>query len=198
MKNTIAAFWDCNPYAISQIGHLEFGLKKISPGGHWIGITGIACKKAKLPLEQVVLAHTLVSLTLHDAFVACWDEKYRSNRIRPETVINQYLDPLWKPLLQTPPFPEYTSGHSVASTAAAGILTRIFGDEFKFKDTTEKEFGLKSRTFSSFNRAAEEACISRFYGGIHYMDAIVEGQWQGNEISNHIISKVWSRIAPSF
>lgn len=188
-KNTIASFWDCNPYAISQIGHIEFGLKKISPGGHWIGITGIACLKKKLPLEKTIFTHTIVSVTLHDSFVACWDEKYRSDRIRPETIINQYIDPTWKPLLQTPPFPEYVSGHSVVSTSAAILLTEIFGDNFRFKDNSEEEFGLKTRKFKSFKQAAAEACISRFYGGIHYMDAIVEGESLGKNVANYIISQ---------
>lgn len=188
-KNEIAAFWDCNPYAISQIGHLEFGLKKISPGGHWMEITGIACKKSRFSIGQTIFAHTLLATSLHDAFVACWDEKYRSDRIRPETVINRHIDKSWNPLLQTPPFPEYVSGHSVVSTSAAEILTVIFGDNFKFRDTSEKKYGLKTRRFKSFKHAAEEACISRLYGGIHYMDAIDEGEWQGRKIGEFIYKK---------
>ena len=164
-KNEIAAFWDCNPYVISQIGHLEFGLKKISPGGHWIGIAGIACKKAKFPLDKTIFTHTILAITLHDAFIACWDEKYRSERVRPETVINRNIDKFWSPLLQTPPFPEYVSGHSVVSTASAEILSIIFGENFRYRDTTEREYGLKTRKYKSFRQAASEACISRLYGG---------------------------------
>ncbi|MES1181598.1 MAG: vanadium-dependent haloperoxidase, partial [Flavobacterium sp.] len=134
----IAMFWDCNPFALQQIGHLEFGVKKISPGGHWMGITGIACKKAKKNLSQTVYIHTAVACTIADAFISCWDEKYRSNRIRPETAIKRLINPTWHPLLQTPPFPEYTSGHSVISTAAAEILTIFFGDKFTYTDDTEK------------------------------------------------------------
>jgi hypothetical protein len=189
-KNEIAAFWDCNPYAISQIGHLEFGLKKISPGGHWMGIAGIACKKARFSLQKTIYTHTLLALTLHDSFVACWDEKYRSDRIRPETVINRYIDKTWTPLLQTPPFPEYVSGHSVVSTSSALILTQIFGDNFRFKDTTENEFGLKPRTFKSFNQAAEEASISRIYGGIHFIDAVTEGQWLGRQVGQFVLQAI--------
>ncbi|MEK9741153.1 MAG: vanadium-dependent haloperoxidase [Flavobacteriaceae bacterium] len=189
VNNEIAAFWDCNPYAISQIGHLEFGLKKISPGGHWMGIAGIASIRSKMTIENALFSHTLLALSLHDAFVACWDEKYRSNRIRPETVINTYLDKRWTPILQTPPFPEYVSGHSVISTTSAEILTLLFGDNFKFRDNTEKEFGLRTRGYKSFRQAAEEACISRFYGGIHFMDAIDQGVWQGKKVANLIINK---------
>jgi len=186
----IANFWDCNPYHISQIGHVEFGTKKISPGGHWIGITGIACIKEKMPMGKTVLAHALVAVALHDAFMACWDEKYRSHRVRPETVINAHLDRSWRPLLQTPPFPEYVSGHSVASTTAAVLLTQIFGNEFAFADDTETEFGLPVRKFPSFEKAAEEASLSRLYGGIHFRDAIDQGIWQGNQVGNHVCAKL--------
>ena len=190
--NEIAAFWDCNPYAISQIGHLEFGLKKISPGGHWMGIAGIASLKAGFKIDKTIFTHTILALTLHDAFIACWDEKYRSDRVRPETVINRTMDKTWSPLLQTPPFPEYVSGHSVVSSASAEILTLIFGPKFPFRDTTEKEFGLKTRRYKSFQQAADEACISRLYGGIHYRDAIDEGVWQGKKIASYIIGKTKS------
>ncbi len=133
--------------------------------------------------------HALVAITLADAFIACWDEKYRSNRVRPETAIQRLIDPRWKPLLQTPPFPEYVSGHSVCSYAAATMLTQIFGGGFGFLDDTEVEFGLPTRQFTSFIQAAEEAAISRVYGGIHYMDAIEEGKWQGQQVANLAIQR---------
>lgn len=189
-KQLIAEFWDCNPYAISQIGHVEFGTKKISPGGHWIGIAGIACKKAHLSFEKTVLIHAVLALIMHDAFVVCWDEKYRSNRVRPETVINKVFDPLWRPLLQTPPFPEYVSGHSVVSSASAVVLTRFLGKKFAYTDDSEVEFGLPKRKFKSFQQAADEACISRLYGGIHFMDAIDQGRWQGKMVGEWAVLKL--------
>ncbi len=189
-QKAIAMFWDCNPFAVQQMGHVEFALKKISPGGHWIGITGIACLKKKTPMQQAVFIHAIVAATLHDAFISCWDEKYRSNRVRPETAINKWIDPRWRPLLQTPPFPEYSSGHSVISTASATILTQLLGDNFQFTDNTETEFGLPSRKFSSFRAAANEAALSRLYGGIHYRDAIENGQQQGQRIAEFIIEKL--------
>jgi hypothetical protein len=189
-QRSIAAFWDCNPFAVQYSGHMAIGLKKISPGGHWIGITGIACRQSSAPIGKTVEAYTLVALTLCDAFISCWDEKYSSDRIRPEAAINKYMDPAWKPLLQTPPFPEYTSGHSVISTASALILTSIFGDNFAFTDTTEEYFGLPARTFGSFAKAADEAAISRLYGGIHFRDAIEQGQVQGRNLALHIIRKI--------
>lgn len=189
-EKAIASFWDCNPFTLQQIGHVEFGLKKISPGGHWIGITGIACLKKETTLPQTVFIHTAVALTLSDAFISCWDEKYRSNRIRPETAIKKWIDIRWQSLLQTPPFPEYTSGHSVISTAAATVLTQILGDDFSFTDKTEVEFGLPERKFKSFLEASHEAAISRLYGGIHYRDAIENGVLQGEQIGTFIGQKI--------
>jgi len=186
-QKAIANFWDCNPFQVTYSGHMAIGLKKISPGGHWIGITGIACRQSNLIFDSTLLVHATLATTLHDAFVSCWTEKYRSNRIRPETAINKYLDSEWRPLLQTPPFPEYTSGHSVASSACAVILTSFFGDNFLYTDTTEEYFGLPKRKFKSFYAAAEEAAISRLYGGIHFRDACEEGVKQGKSIGNYVL-----------
>jgi hypothetical protein len=189
-EQAMAMFWDCNPFAMQQIGHVEFGIKKISPGGHWIGITGIACKKKKFSIGKTAFVHALVSIAIADAFIACWDEKYRSNRVRPETAIQKLIDRRWHPLLQTPPFPEYVSGHSVISTAAAITLTKIFGKNFSFADDTELEFELPVRKYTSFMQAAEQAAISRLYGGIHYRDAIDEGMRQGKKVGEFLINKL--------
>jgi hypothetical protein len=125
-----------------------------------------------------------------DAFIVCWDEKYRSNRIRPETYINRYINRKWQPVLQTPPFPEYTSGHSVVSTAAAEVLTYLLGDRFAYTDNSEELFEIPARSFSSFRDAATEAAISRLYGGIHYRDAIENGQQQGKEVGEFIVDRM--------
>ena len=185
-----AAFWDCNPFAVFYSGHAAIGLKKISPGGHWILISGIACRQAKASFRKTAAVHAMLALVLHDAFISCWDEKYRSDRIRPQTAINRHVNAEWTPLLQTPPFPEYTSGHSVVSAAAAEVLSYFFGDKFRFTDTSEEYFGLPPRTFNSFREAADEAALSRLYGGIHFRDAIEDGQKQGTSIGNFVISKV--------
>ncbi|WP_255157991.1 vanadium-dependent haloperoxidase [Siphonobacter sp. BAB-5385] len=186
----IAAFWDCNPFALEDNGHLMVGMKKISPGAHWLGITGIACQKAKVSFAQALKIHTVVAITLTDGFICCWDEKYRSNRIRPETAIRKLMDPHWRPFLQTPPFPEYLSGHSTISSAAAVVLTHYFGDHFAYTDTVEEPFGLKARSFQSFQQAADEAGMSRLYGGIHFMDAITEGREQGLKVGTWVIQRV--------
>jgi hypothetical protein len=189
-QNAIANFWDCNPYKLNVTGHIMHATKKITPGGHWINIVGLVCEKSKADFTKTAMTYAMVSTGLADAFISCWDEKYRSNLIRPETVINEFIDPEWLPLLQTPPFPEYTSGHSVASASAATILTSIFGDDFAFDDNTEVEFGLPVRSFTSFYHASDEAAISRLYGGIHYRPAIVNGVSQGKGVGALIVSKL--------
>lgn len=191
----VASFWDCNPYVSTHSGHVMFAAKKITPGGHWIGITQIACKESGADIMQTAEAYVWVSMALADGFISCWDEKYRSNLIRPETVINTYLDEDWRPALQTPPFPEYTSGHSVISTAAAIVLTHLFGDSFAFTDTVEVEYGLPERSFDSFIQASEEAAISRLYGGIHYRPAIDEGVKQGRSVGELVVDRVVTRTS---
>ncbi len=186
----IAQFWDCNPYVSVTRGHLMFAIKKITPGAHWIGICKIACKKINSDFDNTVYAYTKSSIAIADAFISCWDEKYRSNLIRPETLINQYFDDEWKPILQTPPFPEYTSGHSVASGAAAVVLTDIFGENFAFDDDTELIYGLPIRSFTSFNQAAREAAISRMYGGIHYRFAVEIGFKQGRDLGEFVVNNL--------
>lgn len=186
----IASFWDCNPFIVHQQGHVMFATKKISPGGHWIGITRTLCKQLNKSFSETAEAYALVAIGLYDGFISCWNEKYTSNLVRPETYINENIDPDWIPLLQTPPFPEYTSGHSVVSSASAEILTQLMGDNLSFTDSVEVEYGLYPRTFSSIKKAAEEACISRFYGGIHYMPAILNGAEQGQQVGSYVMSKL--------
>lgn len=186
----IAQFWDCNPYVSVNKGHFMFASKKITPGAHWIGICKIATKSNNSDFEKTVFAYTKTSIAIFDAFISCWDEKYRSNLIRPETLINKYIDNTWTPLLQTPPFPEYTSGHSVVSGAASEVLTQIFGDHFAFDDTTEINYGLPVRSFSSFRNAAKEAAISRIYGGIHYNSAVKNGLTQGVSLGKFVNEKL--------
>lgn len=192
-QKAIASFWDCNPFVMNVTGHVMFATKKISPGGHWINITRLACAQEKADMVRSAEAYVHVALSLADAFISCWDEKYRSNVIRPETYINQYVDENWRPLLQTPPFPEYTSGHSVISGAAAVSLTRLFGDKFAFTDSSEVEFGLQSRRFNSFIEASEEAAVSRMYGGIHYRPACENGKDQGRKVGTLVEERIETR-----
>jgi len=189
-KLRIAKFWDCNPYVSTHSGHVMFATKKISPGGHWMGIARVACEKANADMMKSAEAYAKVAVALSDGFLVCWDEKYRSMLVRPETYINVYIDEDWRPTLQTPPFPEHTSGHSVISSAAATVLTDLFGEPFPFVDDVEVEFGLPRRSFNSFLEASEEAAISRMYGGIHYRPAIEYGIEQGRKVGQWIADHV--------
>jgi membrane-associated phospholipid phosphatase len=177
-------------------GHAMFATKKITPGGHWMGIAGIAARQAGASAVETAEAYARTAVALADGFLSAWEVKYLTGVVRPETVINAYLDPAWAPLLQTPPFPEYTSGHSVISNAAAAVLTAQFGPRVRFIDSTETEYGLPARTFASFQAAADEAAISRLYGGIHYRRAIEEGSAQGRRVGAHVVARVQTRQAP--
>jgi hypothetical protein len=192
-QRIIASFWDCNPFAMNVKGHVMFATKKISPGGHWINITALAARTKNSSIIESLDAYVRVALSLVDGFISCWDEKYRSALVRPESYINQYIDENWVPLLQTPPFPEYTSGHSVISAAASVALAGIYGDNFAFTDSTELEFGMAPRSFTSFKQASDEAAISRFYGGIHYMPACTEGVKEGLAVGEFVKERVRTR-----
>ena len=158
-----------------------------------MGIVGLAARKAGLDMVGTAEVYALVSIGLFDGFISCWDEKYRTNVIRPETYINRYIDPDWEPTLQTPPFPEYTSGHSVISSASAVIMTHLFGDNFAFADSTEVPYQLPVRSFNSFKEAAREASVSRLYGGIHYTPAVYLGVEQGTKIGELVLARVNTR-----
>lgn len=191
----IANFWDCNPFKINIQGHASYATKKISPGGHWMRIAGLVSRQAGQDVMQTAETYLLTSVAIFDGFISCWDEKYRSVRVRPETFINEHLDAKWEPLLQTPPFPEYTSGHSVVSAASAEVLSRVLGENFAFTDSTEVPYGLPVRAFGSFRQAAREAAVSRFYGGIHYMSAVDEGYKEGNGVGQWVLGRLRTRQA---
>lgn len=186
----IAKFWDCNPLQTQTMGHFNFVSRQLTPGGHWLGIVGICTRKEKFDLMKTTESYLLVCLGLHDSFLVAWAEKFKSCLIRPETYINRYIDPNWRPLLETPPFPEHPSAHSVISASSSRILTKIFGDNFYFEDDTEVGFGLGTRKFSSFEHAANEAAISRLYGGIHYLPAIEHGKTVGRIMGGLILNRI--------
>ena len=189
-QKDIARYWDDNPFVLEHSGHMMFANKKITPGGHWVGITAIVCKKVKADEVRAAHAYALSSIAVFDAFICCWEEKFRTNVERPVTVINEKIDPDWMPLLQTPPFPEYPSGHSTITRAAATILTHLFGDNFSFHDTSDLEYIGMERSFNSFIEAADEASISRLYGGIHYRHSVNAGADQGRRVAEHIIKQL--------
>jgi hypothetical protein len=193
-QKTIALYWDDNPNVSVIEGHLNYFIHKISPGGHWLMIAKQACEQKNIPLVKSSLVYALTAIAIYDAFISCWDEKYKTNLIRPVTVINNHIDAYWRPYIQTPPFPEFTSGHSVTSNAAATVLTALLGENFSFTDETEIPFGQQARTFKSFNAAAAESSISRVYGGIHYPETARISVAQGKQIGKYVLQQLFKPI----
>ena len=170
-QRAIARFWSDDP------------MLSPTPPGHWISIALQIFERDEVALEKRTEVLALLGIAQADAFIGCWSSKFQYDLLRPVTYIRRVIDPTWESILITPPFPEYPSGHSVQSSAAADVLTRMFGENFPFEDATHKKDALKPRAFSSFRAAAEEAGISRLYGGIHYRAAIERGLDQGRCIA---------------
>jgi PAP2 superfamily len=183
-------YWDDNPFQVTVSGHLKIGKKKISPGAHWMKIAGYACRKAGVDFAKTAEVYMKTSISLHDAFVSCWASKYTYNVVRPETFINKYVDSEWRPFIETPPFPEYTSGHATISAAAATVLTDALGVSFSFTDSTEVIFEQGARTYLSFMEAANESALSRVYAGIHYRSGSEQGLAVGQKVGAHVLSRV--------
>jgi PAP2 superfamily len=192
-QKDIAWFWDDNAFVMNVQGHVAYANKKMSPAGHWMAITRTVSQQQNKNVYEVAEAYLKISLSFYDAFICSWNEKFKSEKIRPESVINAEIDPKWIPFLQTPPFPEYTSGHSTISAASAETLTSLFGDNLAFIDSTELKYDHGVRKFSSFRQAAEECSISRVYGGIHYTSGCEEGQKVGIKIGQYVSQKIITR-----
>jgi hypothetical protein len=156
-----------------------------TPPGHSISILTQTIRALDLSLDRAADGYAKVGIAVADAFISCWRTKYRYNLLRPVTYIRNLIDPAWMPLLVTPPFPEYTSGHSVQTAAAAQVLTDLFGD-LAFTDHTHDTRGLPPRSFGSFMEATHEAALSRLYGGIHFRAAIERGIEQGIQIGKRV------------
>lgn len=189
IKNLISIYWDDAPMVLNHAGHATISDKKLTPVGHWLRINLSVCAYKKLSMKDACYANTNLILGIFDGFISCWDTKYHYEYIRPVTAINLLKDKQWLPLLYTPNFPEYTSGHSVVSGTASEIMTHLFGDNFTFTDSSEVPYGRDPRIFKSFFEACHEACISRLYGGIHFRPAIEIGEVQGKKIGKYTIAK---------
>lgn len=190
----IADFWDDNAFKMNVVGHASYATKKNSPAGHWMNIVGIASQNSNANFANTVAAYTQTSIAIFDGFISCWHTKYKYNYVRPETVINKYIDANWRTYIQTPPFPEYTSGHAVISAAAAEILSKQFGNNIAYRDSSENEFGIPPRSFTSFRQAAQEAGISRVYGGIHFKNSCMVGTQQGIKVGELVLKKLKFKI----
>jgi hypothetical protein len=189
-QRTIAKFWDDNPFVVEHSGHMMFANKKITPGGHWMGIAAIAAKQTNADVVKTAKAYALTAAALYDAFISCWNVKYKWNYIRPVTVINEYIEKYWTSFLQTPPFPEYTSGHSTISGAASEVLTSLYGDNFHFHDNSDSAYIGMTRDFESFRKAADEVSVSRLYGGIHFRISLDTGLAKGRMIGQNMMKRL--------
>jgi PAP2 superfamily len=166
-QRAIARFWSDDPMLSS------------TPPGHWITIALQIMDREGAPLDRRAEVLALLGVAVADSFIGCWQTKYDYDLLRPITYIRRVIDPKWEPVLNTPPFPEYPSGHSTQSGAAAAVLTALYGENFAFEDATHEDDGLPPRSYPSFAAAAEEAALSRLYGGIHFRAAIDRGLEQG-------------------
>ena len=139
-------------------------------------------------LETAAIAYAKLGIAVSDAFLACWKTKYIYNLCRPVTYIQSYIDPSWLPLIGTPPFPEYSSGHSSQSGAMSAVMSDMFGASYSFTDITHGDNFGGPRSFDSFDEAAQEAAVSRLYGGIHFefgnMAGLDLGYFIGNNVNN--------------
>jgi hypothetical protein len=188
-----ALYWDDNPNTAVVNGHLTYFIHKVTPGGHWLKITGQMIRNKKLSEDKAAELYAMVSIGLYEGFLSCWNEKYKSNSVRPETYINRLIDAKWLPLIETPPFPEYTSGHSAVSATASSFLTHFIPQPCPFTDSSQLYLSLAPRKYKSFREASDEASISRFYGGIHYMPSLDNGAKQGREVVQYILKKIKTR-----
>ena len=183
-----ARFWTDNPGSFTPPLGTATGL----PAGHWMRIASQAAEQRGLPLDLTLEALVRLGLTTADAFLACWTVKYRTNLLRPVTYINRWISPGWVSWVNTPQFPEHTSGHSVASAAAAVVLTDVLGVH-PFVDDTQASLGMPARTFASFGAAAAEAARSRLLGGIHYPWGIEAGLDQGRRLGELAVDRLRTR-----
>lgn len=176
-QRAIAEFWDGN------------GLGKTSLPGHWMAICGSVCNQQKMAFNQALHIHTAVALGMADAYSVYWEENLRNKRPRPQTMVNRLLDATWRPHLQGGAPLEYASDHSIVSAAAAEVLTRLVGEKVAFAD----ESSVPLRRYTSFRQAAEEAAMSRLYGGLQLRDALEAGLASGKRVGNAVVLR-WPKV----
>ena len=166
------------------------GKDTYTPIGTWNEIAEILIRQRKdMSFEEAADVYYTLSTTLYDASIICWDTKYAYGFIRPITALNRD-DKEFTPLLRTPQFPEYTSGHSIFSTTAARILEHYFGSNTAFTMPKKNSYGTFERSYSSVLEASEEAAESRIYGGIHFREAVYQGIQQGNMLVDDVLESL--------
>ncbi len=166
-----------------------------TPAGHWVLIQSQLAEVLGLKLDMTAMMYALTNVAMADAFISCWSLKYQQPLLRPVTYIQRYIDPGWTSLVETPPFPEYPSGHSVVSAAAAEVLTTMFGT-VAFTDRSGRMHGFSDRSYTSVEAAAYEAALSRLYGGIHYRVGMENGLRQGQCVGQNVLKFVRLRPIP--
>ncbi len=178
------------------------GAGTFTPPGHWNQIAQDVARDNFNSLVDNARLFAALDVAQADAAICCWDAKYTYNLWRPITAIrkadtdgnaNTTVDTSWTSLIPTPNFPAYTSGHSTFSSAAAAVLTSLYGNNYKFSTTTPGLPGV-IRSFTSFNQAAEEAGMSRIYGGIHFMSDNTAGLAAGKKIGSHITENLFKSL----
>ena len=182
-QRNIALFWADNPVATG------------TPGFHWVSVTNQMIVRRHLTAGDAAEVYALTSLAIADAFIGCWKEKYRSMVVRPVTYVQRVFDKQYRTVIPTPPFPEYTSGHSVQSGAAVAVLIKVLGDTIPFSDSTQMDVGQPARAFKNFSAARDEVAISRIYAGVHYFPAVYDGLTQGQCIGQRVLDRVKTRRA---
>jgi hypothetical protein len=163
------------------------GAGSVTPPGHHMNVATEVLKQKKSSLSFAAETYVKIGLAINDAFIACWRCKYRFNTIRPITYIRETIDNTWTPIVSTPPFPEYTSGHSSGAGAAAEILKAQFGENTTFVDNTYAGV-YPNRSYSNFTAYADETSNSRLYGGIHFRQGCEEGVKNGRNIAKNVLS----------
>lgn len=179
----------------TEIAHFwADGEGTVTPPGHWNHIARTVSQARGLTLVENARLFALLNIALADAGISCWDAKFTFDYVRPVTAIRRadhdgnpdtWSDPSWTPLLPTPPFPSYTSGHSTFSAAAAAVLAEVFGDEVRFTIGCDEMPNVR-RSFARFSAAAAEAGRSRIYGGIHWDFDDEGGQKSGAALGRYV------------
>lgn len=180
-KKQVALFWADNPVATG------------TPGFHWISVVNQMIARRNLTAPQAAELFALTSVAIADAFIGCWKEKYRSMTVRPVAYMHRVFDPDYATVIPTPPFPEYTSGHSVQSAAAVEVLKALVGDTVAFSDSTQVDVGQPPRDFANFTAALHDVATSRIYAGVHYVPSVVDGMTQGVCIGTHVLERLRTR-----
>ena len=174
-EKSTAIYWDDTPNG-----------QYMTVFGHWTSILSGLLEQHRLPLMKAVEAYAKMTIAMHEASLLAWKGKYTFNVVRPVTFIQQYINSAWMPLIATPSHPEFPAAHATLSSAAAVALCSLFGNDCKVTDNSYTDIGMPERSYLSLQEVANEAGLSRLYGGIHYRYSIEQGFLLGEATAKHI------------